>query len=44
MRLPNPRSWTLARKIAFTVTAVAAGVGFTTVVVIGAYDWKRYGK
>jgi hypothetical protein len=38
----NPRSWTLATKIAFIITAVAAGVGFTIGAVIVAQDWKRF--
>ena len=42
MRLPNPRSWSLAVKIAVTITAVAAGVGFTIGAVIVAQDWKRF--
>ncbi len=42
MRLPNPRSWSLAAKITVTITAVAAGVAFTTGAVIVAQDWKRF--
>jgi signal transduction histidine kinase len=42
MRQLNPRSWSLAAKLAFTITAVAAGVGFTTGAVIVAQDWKRF--
>lgn len=42
MRLPDPRSWSLAAKIALTITAVAAGVGSTTGAVIVHHDWERF--
>ncbi len=42
MRLLKRRSWSLAAKIAFTITAVATGVGFATGSVIVAQDWQRF--